>query len=306
MNLRQVEIFCAVMRCRTTIAAAYELCISQPAISNAVKHLEAQIGMLLFERVGNRLVPTAEALALYHDAEPLHAMSQAISSKITDMRDMKRGHFRLLTTNALMRSMAAGALTEFLQNRDNVQVFCDVRRMEGVIESVESGFADLGLAISPPPRPGIVMQTIAEGDMVAIFPPGHALGRNSTVNAAQIADYALIGLENGGRIGRHVREHFDRVSLPYMPNIEVRHCVTACALVERGLGVSIVDPFSVDAQNGWNLEVRPFVPALSVSVSVMYLRDRQLSRLASRFIQLLQAGAARHSTGVAARLASGQ
>jgi len=288
MNLRQVEIFCAVMRCRTTIAAAYELGISQPAISNAIKHLEAQIGMELFERAGNRLVPTVEAVALYRDAEPLHAMSQAIARKVRDMRDTKRGHFRVLTTNALMRSMIAPTLAEFLRTRADVQVFFDVRRMEGVIESVESGYADLGFAIEPPPRPGITMQPMATGAMVAVLPSNHPLTSKKELTPADIDGHALVGLEQTSRLGRIIRESFNKLGSPYMPNVEVRHCTTACTLVEQGLGIAIVDPFSVEARHNWQIAVRPFTPAISVSACVMYLAERPISRMGKRFIQLAQ------------------
>ena len=58
MTLRQLEILRAVIRHRTTVAAADELALSQPAISNALKAMEAQAGFALFERVNNRLFPT--------------------------------------------------------------------------------------------------------------------------------------------------------------------------------------------------------------------------------------------------------
>ena len=64
MNLRQLEILRAVIRHRTTVAAADELALSQPAISNALKAMEAQAGSALLERVNNRLFPTSEAMAL--------------------------------------------------------------------------------------------------------------------------------------------------------------------------------------------------------------------------------------------------
>ena len=64
MNLRQLEILRAVIRHRTTVAAADELALSQPAVSNALKTMEAQAGFALFERVNNRLFPTTEAMAL--------------------------------------------------------------------------------------------------------------------------------------------------------------------------------------------------------------------------------------------------
>ena len=64
MNLRQIELLRAVVRCETTVRAAHELGLSQPAVSNAIKHLESQVGFPLFERVNNRLFPTAEARML--------------------------------------------------------------------------------------------------------------------------------------------------------------------------------------------------------------------------------------------------
>ena len=118
----------------------------------------------LFERVGNRLQPTVEAKAIYNDAEPLRAMSEAIGGRIRDLRDTKRGHFRILSTHALGRTVVARALAAFLKSRDDVQVFFDVRRMEGVIESVESGFADIGIAIAPAHRPGMRIDIVAESN----------------------------------------------------------------------------------------------------------------------------------------------
>ena len=68
MNLRQIELLRAVVRCETTVRAAQELGLSQPAVSNAIKHLESQVGFPLFERVNNRLFPTAEARSLYKNS----------------------------------------------------------------------------------------------------------------------------------------------------------------------------------------------------------------------------------------------
>src|SRR5665213_792418 len=288
MNLRQLEIFCAVMRCRTTIAAAFELGISQPAISNAIKHLQIQARMQPFERAGNRLTPTVEAVELYRDAEPLYAMSKAVSRKMRDMRDTKRGHFRVLTTNALLRSFMADALADFLRTRKDVQVFFDVRRMEGVIEGIESGYADLGFAIAPPTRPNVAIEPIITGNMVVVLPVEHPLVAYDKLTPKDLAQETIIGLEQGSRLGAIVREEFAKSESPYMPSIEVRHCVTACTLVERGLGISIVDPFSVHGHNRWQIAVRPFEPTISVSATVVYLNERPLSHLASRFISYVK------------------
>ncbi len=69
MNARHLEVFRAIMRQGSLTAAAESLHVSQPAVSKVLRHFEAKIGYRLFERVGSRLVPTAEAHLLFHDAD---------------------------------------------------------------------------------------------------------------------------------------------------------------------------------------------------------------------------------------------
>src|SRR5258708_11992882 len=82
MNLRQLEILRAVIRHRTTVAAADELALSQPAVSNALKTMEAQAGFALFERVNNRLFPAAEAMALYKESEAIFPLHPKLESPV--------------------------------------------------------------------------------------------------------------------------------------------------------------------------------------------------------------------------------
>lgn len=269
-------------------AAAFELGLSQPAISNAIKHMEAQLGLPLFERVGNRLLPTVEAKAIYNDAEPLRAMSEAISGRIRDLRDTKRGHFRILATHALGRTVVAKALASFMKSRDDVRVFFDVRRMEGVIESVESGFADLGVAIAPAHRPGMHIEPVIAGRLMVALPQRHKLSRRESLSPKDLQSERIIGLEPASRLGGLVRQSFDKAGVTYRPEVEVRHCVTACSLVQQGLGISVVDQFSAASSGGWKVDMRPFRPEIKIHACVMYLEDRQLSRLTTRFIQELR------------------
>ena len=168
MNIRQLEIFCAVMRARTTVAAAFELGISQPAVSNAIKHLEDNLGFSLFDRVGNRLVPTAEGKAVYQDVQPLQTMAEGLLQRLSDLRDTKRGHLRVLATRPLGDVFLPRVIKQFVKGRDDVHVYYDVQHLDGVIEAVESGFAELGVALEPPPRPTLDIKDLAKGRMVCL------------------------------------------------------------------------------------------------------------------------------------------
>ena len=291
MKLRQIEIFCAVIRCRTTVAAAFELGISQPAVSAALKHMEAQAGLKLFERLGNRLVPTHEARALYRDTEPMQAMAQALAVKVQDLRHSRRGHLRVLSTQAVARSIGAPALARFLADRPDVQVYFEVGRTEGVVEMIESGFADLGMAVAPPPRPGIRIEPVRTGRMVVALPAGHRLTRRAALTADDLRHDRLVGIESAARLGGMVRQAFDAAGADYRPVIEVRHGATACMLVEQGLGIAVVDPFSAAAEPGWHIVTRPFLPEIEIAACVMHLASKPPSRLATQFLAALREGA---------------
>ncbi len=136
MNLRQLEILRAVVRHRTTLAAAEELAVSQPAVSNALKAMEAQVGFPLFDRINNRLFPTAEAMTLYKESEAIFALHAKLEGRLRDLRENRHGHLALMATPPLAYGLLPRALAAFVRARPQTRLFFDVRRYEGVIEGV--------------------------------------------------------------------------------------------------------------------------------------------------------------------------
>lgn len=122
MNLRQLEILRAVIRCETTVAASRELGLSQPAVSNAIKHMEAQLGFLLFERLNNRLFATGDARALYRDSDAILVLHKALQSKVRDLREHRAEKLRIVSTPSLGHGVIPLALRRFLERRARVRV----------------------------------------------------------------------------------------------------------------------------------------------------------------------------------------
>src|SRR6478735_4388472 len=121
MNLRQLEVLRAVMRCRTTVGAAQELAMSQPAVSHAIKRAEALAGFRLFDRVNNRLVPTEEARILFEESEPMFAIHRAIQQKANDLRAGRTGRLRLVATSDLSESLLPAILARFVAKHPDVK-----------------------------------------------------------------------------------------------------------------------------------------------------------------------------------------
>jgi DNA-binding transcriptional LysR family regulator len=296
MNLRQLEILRAVIRHRTTVAAADELALSQPAISNALKAMEAQVGFTLFERINNRLFPTAEAMSLYDESEAIFALHAKLENRVRDLRESRSGHLSIVATPPLGYSIIPPTLSGFLRRRPQTRVFFDVRRYEGIIEGVLGNTAELGFALGLSNHPGIAHEVVHTGEMVCVMPPTHPLAAQSVISATDLVGFPLIGLERGTRLGEAVRESFVQACVPFQPTVEVRYCNTACVLASTGVGVAVVDPFS-PRQGGVDLAVRPFTPSTPVGAYMLWSEARPLSNLAKTFRAEVRNTARLHGDG---------
>lgn len=283
MTLRQLEILRALIRHRTTVAAAQDLALSQPAISNALKTMETQAGFALFNRINNRLFPTAEALALHEDSEAIFALHAKLENRVRDLRENRSGHLAIVGTPPLAYSVIPPALKRFLAARPGTHVFFDVRRYEGVVDAVLGRVAELGFALGFSHQPGIAHEVVHTGEMVCVFAPGHALARKAAVSATDLVGLPLIGLERGTRLGEAVRTSFERAGAPFAPTVEVRYCNTACVLAAAGVGVAVVDPFSPRQGGSHELAIRPFTPSTPAIAHMLWSEAQPLSRLARAF-----------------------
>lgn len=285
LSLRLLEIFDAVMRRRTTVDAAADLGISQPAVSNAIKALEKQLGLVLFERTRRQLLPTEEARRLLREIEPLFGMLQNVKEEVRDLRHARSGRLRMISTPPLGHTVVPHALKRFLKERPKVRVNYDIRRLETVIQSVETGAAEIGFVLGVRHHPGLTVTQLHVGEMVCVTPADHPLAGKEKITPADITSHRLIGLETS--LGASVRSAFDTAGVPYMSDVQVRYCHTACVLANAGIGVAVVDPWSAKFTQAQEIVTRPFSPSTQVVAAAIHRKDTTWSLLAEALVREL-------------------
>jgi DNA-binding transcriptional LysR family regulator len=271
------------MTCQTTVGASRKLAISQPAVSNALKQMEAELGFRLFDRNGNRLVAREEARILFAASDTMFLFSEALDQTIEDLKENRLGHVRVCATPQLGHSIIPVAIRRFLASRPSVKVFCDVVDSHKVIENVEASAADFGMAIALEPelRNSVQMMKIASVNMVCIVPPDHQLAGYHVLTPVDLKPFPLIALATSARLSTPVRAAYRAAGVLFRPAIETRYSETACLLVGAGAGVAVVDPFSATAQARKNQIISiPFQPEIGVDAWAIFAKERPLSRLA--------------------------
>lgn len=288
ISLRLLEIFGAMMRCETTVEAAEQLGISQPAVSNGIRQLENQLGVTLFERLHRRLQPTEEALLLFEDVRPVFSMLRSFSTRARSIRNGLSGRLRVISTPPLGNTVAPMALARFLKERPDVSVSYDVRRLEHVIEAVQNGSADVGLAVALDRHPSVNVEILSRTHMVAVVPKDHPIAGQREIAVSDLLSRGFIGLEAESRMGQLLRDAFERDGAAYDPRVEVRYCATAAVLASAGVGAAVVDPYSAAYQLNDRLVQLPFQPPCEITAVLITRKGVPRSRLLHGFIAELK------------------
>lgn len=283
LSLRLLEIFDAIMRCGTTVEAAEQLGISQPAVSNGIRQLETQTGVTLFERLHRRLQPTEEAVALHEDIKPVFGLLRGFASRAQDMRHGVSGRLRVISTPPLGHTVAPLAMRRFLKERKDVSIAYDVRRLEHVVEAVQSGNADIGLALALERHPAVNVEVLARTHMVAVVPKAEG-ATGTVVNAETLAKHDFVGLEVDSTLGRLIRAAFERDCVAYKPRVEVRYCSTAAVLASAGIGSAVIDPYTAAFNAGLGLVECDFLPPIELAAVLITRKGIPRSRLQHAFI----------------------
>jgi len=289
LNLRQVEAFHAVMRTGSMTGAANLMAVTQPAVTRLIRDFEDVVAFPLFERRGNQLLPTPQAIALIPEVERSFIGLERIARLATGIREHTAGSLRIAAMPAVANTLLPQFLAHFLTERPDVQVSLLGIPSHQVAEMVAAGQIDIGYAEGPLNRHGLDMQVVAM-DAVVVLPPDHPLAAHEVLAPGDLAHQRFIGLRPGSVFAAGVQLALSEV--PRITQIETSLTYTACALVAQGLGISIVDPPSAQEFLARGLLIRP----LSVRIDTGFLvirssesRKQGLVELfSSRFLEHVQ------------------
>ena len=288
MNPRQVEAFRAVVQLGSMTNAAELLNISQPAVSRLIRDFEAHLELRLFRREGNRLVPEREALVLFQEVD-LHYRGMAqIESVARDLRGHSAGTLTIAASHSLSTFFIPDITTEFLAERPNVKVSIASPASPDIIERVALQQFELGLVQIAGDYTGVRVLPLAIPAAVCILPFGHPLAAHEVLTPQLIAKENFISLGRNSPVRARADALFASLGIERPLGMEAALASTVRALVARGLGIAIVDPFAAAVMGDADVVVRAFSPVIPFDVAVVVPAHRSLSSNAQRFLDLIR------------------
>ncbi|MGF1731681.1 LysR family transcriptional regulator [Photobacterium kasasachensis] len=291
MNLRQIEVFYAVMKSGTVSGAARQLHVSQPNITRVLSHTEQQLGFALFQRIKGRLIPTDEARKLLPEAEKIYQQLGSFHSLTNKIRKGSQ-HLRVGAPPILATSLLASVVAELCKDSDiSVELSTDNRA--ALCTGLLQNRLDLVICFGNEVPPAISGQELFTEEMVLLYPQNHPyvplINEGSTrVDWPQLvtASQNIIGLDPRDPLGGLLSQSIQHYEPDYHHQITVRSYSAAAQLVEHGAGLAVVDPWTASVFAN-QLEQKPLEPALRFSVSLLYADHSPISVTGKKFISML-------------------
>lgn len=277
MRARQLEVFTAVMRAGTVTQAARMLNISQPALSQILRHTEDELGFALFDREKGRLRPTPEALELYPEAERIFGELEGLRRKTADLRLGRAGLVRVASSTPPALSLLPGVLAAFRARHPDIALRSIVAPLAALKTMLREGDAAMALALNDRVAPDIYAEILGETGFCCLMPEGHPLAREDRVGLAQLAGLQVISYGPASRPREELDAASRRAGLRFSPQLEIDSSISAVGFVQAGLGVAVVDALLPWGQFA-GIVHRPLAGGPRMPLSLLTLKGKTLSR----------------------------
>ena len=289
INLRQVEVFYAVMRAGSVTEAARVLNVTQPAVSVALRQLESRLKMKLFERTGGRLVPTAEARALLPDVAEIFGRIGAVERLSQDLAAGARGMFTIAATPPLCDGYVAKAIATFVSKRPGVRVNVQSMASAQVLDRVINREVDIGVVYEPVVSSAVQVDELSRAAIGCILPARHPLAKRATVRIQDLAAHKVITYLPQALL----RPYIDRALTGKRPALDIvvqtGASATAIMLAVHGAGIALVETALFNARPIPGFVSRPMEPRVELKILLLRPRQPTASRVLDQFLAHLRA-----------------
>ncbi|MCF7369469.1 LysR family transcriptional regulator [Vibrio sp. J2-3(2022)] len=289
MNLRQLEVFYAVMQAGTVSGAARLLHVSQPNVTRVLAHTEQQLSFALFERVKGRLVPTQEAKALLPEAEKVYQQLGQFRS-LTNKVKQGTQHLRVGAPPVLAAHLLAPTVA-LLSKEHGISFELLTANRDELCSGLLKHELDVAIAFGEETPPAIMGHVLLKENLALIAPKSAAIPVEKTVILEELIshDLPIIGLDSRDPLGLLLHQTLSARDEHYQHAITVRSYSAAAELVKHQAGFAIVDPWTAKQYRQDDaVSVHALEPNMSFSVSILFAEHTPQSIATKQFITALK------------------
>ena len=282
MELRQLEYFQMASRLRNITRAAERLRVSQPNITVAIKKLEAELGIQLFDRSQKQLALTPEGAVFLNRIELALRNIQDAVLEVNDYKQLQKGTIKIGIPPMMGAYLFPKIFSSFQKKYSHLDIYLHEEGSMSIREQLERDELDFGIIIISGASHNLQLLPMTTSQLVACVPAGSPLADKERLTKDDIATANVIMLKEGSFLRQTILGKLKEQSIT--PNIvlESNQVVTIKGLVASGVGISFLLDMVLEDAPG--VKAIPLEEPLFVDVGLAWKKDRYISKAAQSFI----------------------
>ena len=239
MDLGALRTFLAVAQERSFSRAAAKVHRTQPAVSQAVRRLEVELGEQLFDRSSKTGTLTEAGRMLQNYGQRLVRLAEETESAVRELRDLRRGRVLIGANEAAVHTLLP-LISRFRQRYPDITI--DVRRVPArqIAVEVQQGSLDFGALTFHPSEEGLLEVPVGTDELVLLVPPAHRLANRRQVAMEDIAEEPVVAHNDPSPARERVLRLFEEHHVPLRMVISLPSLDGIKRAVELKLGVAML------------------------------------------------------------------
>jgi DNA-binding transcriptional LysR family regulator len=293
MDLFQLETFLAVAEERSFSRAAARLHRTQPAVSQVIAKLEAELNETLLERSSGTLTDAGEVLREY--AQKMLNLRRDAGAALVDLRSRHTGKLSV-AANEYTCLYLLPVLDAFRRDNPGIKVAVQRALASRIADEVLSHSVEMGVISFRPDDPQVHSMVVYRDQLVCIVSPGHPLAKAKTASIARLGREPFVAHNVPSPLRQKVITAFQRHRTPLQMEVELPSLEAIKRFVQRGNGVALVPGLTVENELASGALASVAVPELQMErkLRLVYRRQAALSHAAREFLRVVESHAAQY------------
>jgi len=295
MDLFQLETFLAVAEERSFSRAAARLHRTQPAVSQVVAKLEAELGETLLERASRDGTLTDAGEVLKEYAQKMLNLRADAGAALVELRSLHTGRLNL-AANEYTCLYLLPVLDAFRREHPRVKVAVQRTLASRIADEVLQHSVEMGVVSFKPEDPQVRSTVVYRDELVCVVSLGHALAKVGTASIQRLGRETFIAHNVPSPLRQKVIASFKRHKTPLNMEVELPSLEAIKRFVQRGNGIALVPKLTVEGELESGALVAVAVPELQVErkLRLVYRRQAALSHAARAFLRVVEEHAEKH------------
>jgi len=285
MDLRQLKFFVEIARFRNFTRAAEELHVAQPAVSTAIRKLEEELELVLFNRQDRKVALTAEGERFLEHALRVLDDLKAAGQEMSDLRGLGKGEVRVGVPPMMSAYFFPTIICGFAERYPHLRLEVSGEGAASIQKMISQGELDMGVIAGGHVPDNLEVRHILREEVVVCVPPGHPFTSRTTVTLEEFAAQPLIMFKEGYYQREMLFEEIKESGMTPQVVFETNLYTMVKSLVKKRLGISTL--LRMVVEDDAELRAVSFDPPLHLDLMLAWKKGAYLSRANRAFADFL-------------------